>query len=73
MLEGLKPIADRRNRCKISVILSSLDQEDAELLRGFLADTDRWSANGLANALLSRGVKVSVGVIIRHRNGDCSC
>lgn len=73
MLEGLMPKHDRRNRCKVGETIRELDQQDAVLMERYMADTERWSANGLSNALRSRGISLAVTTIIRHRNGDCAC
>lgn len=73
MLEGLMPKRDRRSRCKVGDTIRELDPEDAVLMERYLADTEMWSANGLSNALRSRGISLAVTTIIRHRNGDCPC
>jgi hypothetical protein len=73
MLEGLSPKPDKRNRCKVRDTILDLEPQDAQLLESYLADTENWSANALSNGLASRGLKLSVGVIIRHRNGHCHC
>lgn len=73
MLENLQPLKDRRARCKVADTIAGLDPEDAVLLKAYMADTERWSANGLSNALASRGIRMAVTTIIRHRNGQCAC
>lgn len=73
MLEGLQPTSDNRNTCKVRTILGLLEEADAKLLRGYLADEATWSSHQLSNALKKREVHVSTNVIIRHRKGNCSC
>ena len=73
MLENLEPIKHRGKRCKVGDTIASLDPEDSMLLERYVNDKERWSANGLSNALRSRGISMAVTTIIRHRNGDCAC
>lgn len=72
MLEGLEPTNNTRT-CRIGQILSELDASDKQILNDALADTARWSANGLMNALRARGIQVSVHPILNHRKGICRC
>lgn len=72
MLEGLKP-TQKELSCKVRTILLQLDAKDAELLEGYLADTDTWPANTLSKALKTRDVHVSPNTLLKHRVGSCSC
>ena len=73
MLEGLQPNKDNRLKCKVRTVMNDLSEEDANLLRGYLADEATWSANALSNSLKELNVIVSANVIIKHRNKFCSC
>lgn len=73
MLENLRPKRDNRERCKIREILASLNETDARYLQRYLDDAETWSANGLVKALGEHGIKLSVGTVLRHRAGSCSC
>lgn len=73
MLEDLAPQADARVRCKIATVKAQLEPHDAALLDQYLADQDSWSSHGLVRALDTRGIRLSVATVIRHRKGQCSC
>ena len=73
MLENLTPKTDGRVRCKIATVKSKIEPSDASLLDQYLADTETWSSHGLVSALSTRGITLSVGTVIRHRKGECSC
>jgi hypothetical protein len=71
MLEGLTPpIQDRL--CVVMSKASGLDAKDLTILEEALQDT-RWSNNGLADALRSRGFEVSESSIRKHRGKKCCC
>lgn len=72
MLENLTPQTKELN-CKVREILAGLEPKDQDFLRQYLADWDTWSANQLAKALSSKGLKVSPNTVMKHRTGNCSC
>jgi hypothetical protein len=73
LLEPKKPAAQRR--CKVGLLLDSLDDKYREGLETLLSD-DSWSPNQLY-AYLSREVELedapSADVIRRHRGEVCAC
>jgi hypothetical protein len=72
MLEGLEPVAQKRN-CKTNSILNDLEAGDKAILLEALADRHRWSDKGLSVALSQRGIQLSNEAIGRHRRELCSC
>jgi hypothetical protein len=72
MLEGMKPAVDARG-CRVGSVLAELDDSDRQILEDALADSVRWSAHGLMNALRERGVHMSIHPILNHRKGICRC
>lgn len=72
MLEGMTPKLVGSQRCKVNIVMSQLDDSDADLLKQYLASPD-WSSNHLANSLRERGVLISVHTILKHRKGLCAC
>ena len=72
MLEGMTPRVAGAHTCKVGTVLSMLEQSDADLLRGFLEDTN-WSSNNLANSWRERDVYLSIHTIIKHRKRLCAC
>ena len=58
--------------CKVGVILSNLNEEDAGIL--FTALTDgRWTAFALARALKERGISITPDTLRDHMRGTCRC
>ncbi len=72
MLENLSH-EKKLGNCKVRSLIESLDKKDAELLRGYIADTENWSAYSLSGALSKRGVVLDDKVIMKHRDNLCSC
>jgi hypothetical protein len=71
MLEGLEPT--HKYRCKVKYTAEGLEDKDAKIFLGAVADTDKWSDKGLSVALSNRGVKISNEAIGRHRRQLCAC
>lgn len=72
MLEGLTPIT-YAGKCKVGQLLDTLDESDAKILQAALDNTEMWSAHGLKNALMQRGISVGDVVIGKHRRNLCVC
>ena len=72
MLENMTPPHNGRG-CRVGAVLADLDEADRKILEDALADTGRWSSNGLMVALKQRGIQVSVHPILNHRKGICKC
>lgn len=72
MLEDLSHEKKLAN-CKVRSLYETLDKKDAELLKGYIADEDNWSAYTLSNALSKRGVQLDDKIIAKHRDNLCTC
>ena len=72
MLENLS-YEKKLGNCKVRSLVESLDKSDAELLKGYIADEDNWSAYTLSLALSKRGVALDDKVISKHRSKLCTC
>lgn len=63
--------------CSISVLFSSLSDEDSVVLSAALAaprtDPGRLSTRAIHEALASEGHTVSIRALTNHRNGVCRC
>lgn len=72
MLENLKPVK-LQPKCKVGRFVDDLDDKDAKLMLGYLADLD-FSAEALSHALKER-VQSDIGptVIRHHRQNRCAC
>lgn len=72
MLEDLKPVKHQA-KCKVARFVDDLDDKDAQLMVGYLADAD-FSAEALSHALKAR-VQADIGptVIRHHRQNRCAC
>lgn len=72
MLENLKPVKEQP-KCKVGRFLDDLDDKDAKLMLGYLADVE-FSAEALSHALKER-VQSDIGptVIRHHRQLRCAC
>lgn len=57
-------------RCQVTKLLDQLDPDDAEALRGALANPDLTAAF-IERKLQANGYKASAYTIRRHRNGVC--
>lgn len=66
MLENLAP-REPKQSSKIDEIRAGLSPEDQKLLDEYIADVDRWSPNGLSNALRTQGIALSGDTIRRYR------
>jgi hypothetical protein len=73
MLEGLKPPPNKAYYCRVSQVLSELDQADQEILDQAIADYRSWPAKTLQNALKERGLTLADTTITKHRNQLCAC
>jgi hypothetical protein len=73
MLEGLEPLKNRTYTCKIELMQEQLDPKDYQILLEALADSNKWTAKGLSNALKTRGVTLADTTITRHRTQVCNC
>ena len=73
MLEGLEPLKNRVYTCKVELMQEQLDAKDYQILLDAIADSVRWSAKGLSNALKTRGVTLADTTITRHRTQVCNC
>lgn len=72
MLEGLTKPEPRAGYCKVSALISELNESDAEILRQAV-DDDSWIAKQLSKALKDRGLMLSDTTILRHRRRECIC
>lgn len=72
MLENLDAQA-RIRPCKIRSILEMLDDADQKILRGALADRNKWTHHALWVALKETGLSLGYGSLFRHREKLCSC
>jgi hypothetical protein len=61
----------RRERCSVSVILDSLDDDDRDALLVLL--DGRAAGAHIARALTNRGHAVRGQTVQRHRARDCGC
>ena len=73
MLEGLKPPPNKAYYCRVSQVLSELDQADQEILDQAIADYRSWPAKTLQNALKERGLVLADTTITKHRKQLCAC
>jgi hypothetical protein len=72
ILEGLQP-PHLVAVCKVTVIVNTLDDKDAAILREALTDLSKWSSHALANALCDRGLTITRETLATHRRGACRC
>ena len=72
MLENLS-FEKKLGNCKVRTMIESLDKKDAELLAGYIADEENWSAYTLSLALSKRGIALDDKVIAKHRSKLCTC
>lgn len=72
MLEGLAPKEKEALCFLMKKATDELDDKDLKILLDAMADP-RWSANGLTDALNSRGFIVSRGIIQKHKAKTCAC
>lgn len=70
MLEGLTP--PNKDLCALMDSATNLEPADLKILLDALEDK-RWSNNGLADALTTKGFKASESTIRKHRNKVCIC
>jgi hypothetical protein len=77
MLENLIELRPQRGRsrirCRMSLIIETLDQSDRQILEDALADRLTWSTRGLLLALNGRGLDLGYSTLYHHRNGTCGC
>jgi len=73
MLEGLEPSQNRSFYCKVDTLKDELEPKDYQILIDAIADTERWTAKGLQNALKRRGLSLADTTITKHRNKLCNC
>jgi hypothetical protein len=73
MLEGLKPPPNKAYYCRVSQVLSELEQADQEILDQAIADYRSWPAKTLQNALKERGLTLADTTITKHRKQLCAC
>ena len=73
MLEGLEPLPNGNSYCKVDRIAKDLSPEDGKIFVEAINDSKTWSAKGLEKALAQRGLRLTDGVISRHRNQACWC
>jgi hypothetical protein len=72
MLEGLAP-KSREHLCALMRnAAEQLDSKDTQILMDAIEDK-RFSNNGLAEALIERGFKVTETQVRRHRIKKCAC
>jgi hypothetical protein len=72
MLEGLTPKTKEALCFLMKKATEELSNEDLTVLLDALSD-NRWSMNGLSEALSERGFHVTRGVLQRHKNKVCNC
>jgi transposase len=72
MLEGLEP-EERVFTCGVRTLMSTLDQNDKQILLAALENHQVWTHKGLERALRQRGLKISEKPLRLHRMGICSC
>lgn len=58
-------------QCKVSRLLDTLDDEDRAAIDGALADTGRFTAPMIVEALAAAGHEMDEQAIRRHRTGKC--
>lgn len=67
----------RRMECSISLLLRTLDPEEADALQSMLDDPHRLSSDIVddlrAEGITVRGGYVQDNTMARHRRGACSC
>jgi len=59
-------------RCAVGRLLTTLPDEDAELLRTVLAN-DAWTSRRISERLMGAGHHASRSSVARHRLGECLC
>lgn len=64
---------EARKKCRVAVIISALEDDDAADLREALNNLDDIKSPTIVKVLRDRQVTVSERVIQRHRSGGCSC
>lgn len=72
-LDELRPRTGGMTQCKMDRFLETLDSKDREILEDALADTVKWTTNGLHSALVKKGIDVGYQTIYRHRRNVCVC
>lgn len=75
--ENPEPGPIRSRVCSVRVLLETLPDEEAEILRMMLA-ADEWGGARIARSLKASGYKVQGEwvkqiTVNRHRRGDCAC
>jgi hypothetical protein len=72
MLDGLQP-ASMVAVCKVTLIVNSLEDNDAKILTEALNDLEKWSSHSLATALNARGIIITRETLATHRRRACRC
>lgn len=72
LLDGMQP-AHLVSVCKVTLIVNSLDDKDAEILIEALNDLQKWTSHALSNALNARGLTVTRETLATHRRRACRC
>lgn len=71
-LHNLQAFENTRGpRCQVCSLLADLAADEAEALRGALAD-DKVSFAALSRALAKNGYRIGSGTLSRHKSGACS-
>jgi hypothetical protein len=72
MLDGLQP-ASMVAVCKVTLIVNSLEDNDAKILTEALEDLQKWSSHALSGALGARGITITRETLATHRRRACRC
>jgi hypothetical protein len=72
LLDGMQP-AHLVSVCKVTLIVNSLDDNDAKILVEALNDLQKWTSHSLSNALNARGLTVTRETLATHRRRACRC
>ena len=72
MLDGLQP-AHLVSVCKVTLVVNSLEENDAKILTEALKDLEKWTSHSLATALNARGIIITRETLATHRRQACRC
>jgi hypothetical protein len=72
LLDGMQP-SSQVAVCKVTLIVNSLEDNDAKILTEALNDLQKWSSHSLANALTTRGLIITRETLATHRRQACRC
>ena len=77
-MSALEALADPNYRpakgptCTVTVLLSTMDDDDADLLRKAMANPYA-PTTAIAAALADQGYRITAATLQRHRRGECRC